>query len=343
MFLTLVDVSSTHTHTHTHTHKHTRTHTYTHAHKHTDTRTYTDKHRQTDTYRHIQTDNYIYICLFLCVHAYTQTCLFVWYRIRVPIGLHHYFNNNKLVCSVYRELWCSVRSVLQEIASQIANSVIKQWRFDWGPRFQRKTGDWRDDPREWQPDRRQDQLRCTYPPHNGITTLIYAHKHTQSNKHTHVQSYPNTQTVHVHAPIHKPKHRFIQKTCRTYIRNDTTVIYTWPTCLGTRKPTSSRKHAHSCKHTQFKQTYKSTHWQVYIATSIWFEIWGSWIRVKEFRFLKSNFRKISIFSQKICDFSIQVDEKFRFFQVNWRIISIFSGKSTKHFDFFQAKISEQPF
>jgi len=30
--------------------------------------------------------------------------------------------------------------------------------------------------------------------------------------------------------------------------------------------------------------------------SIWFEIWGSWIRVKKVRFLLTNFRKISIFS-----------------------------------------------
>src|SRR6218665_1702318 len=28
------------------------------------------------------------------------------------------------------------------------------------------------------------------------------------------------------------------------------------------------------------------------AASIWFEIWGSWIRVKKIRFLQGNFRKI---------------------------------------------------
>src|SRR6218665_481919 len=31
------------------------------------------------------------------------------------------------------------------------------------------------------------------------------------------------------------------------------------------------------------------------AASIWFEIWGSWIRGKKIRFLQANFRKTSIF------------------------------------------------
>src|SRR6218665_3944917 len=57
----------------------------------------------------------------------------------------------------------------------------------------------------------------------------------------------------------------------------------------------------------------------YIATtaSIWFEIWGSWIRVKKFRFLQANFRKISIFQailQKNIEFCRQISENFDFFQ-----------------------------
>src|SRR6218665_697515 len=31
------------------------------------------------------------------------------------------------------------------------------------------------------------------------------------------------------------------------------------------------------------------------AASIWFEIWGSWIRVKKCQFLQANFRKFSVF------------------------------------------------
>ena len=55
------------------------------------------------------------------------------------------------------------------------------------------------------------------------------------------------------------------------------------------------------------------------AASIWFEIWGSWIQVKKFRFS----RKIS--------------EKFRFFTGNFtNKKSIFQGKFQKNFDFFQA-------
>src|SRR6218665_2899824 len=39
------------------------------------------------------------------------------------------------------------------------------------------------------------------------------------------------------------------------------------------------------------------------ASSIWFEIWGSWIRVKKFRFLQANFRNISIFYKRISSFA----------------------------------------
>src|SRR6218665_911343 len=52
----------------------------------------------------------------------------------------------------------------------------------------------------------------------------------------------------------------------------------------------------------------------YIATtaSIWFEIWGgSWIRVKKFRFLQANFRKISIFSGNFT-------KEYRVLQANFR-------------------------
>src|SRR6218665_2338726 len=47
------------------------------------------------------------------------------------------------------------------------------------------------------------------------------------------------------------------------------------------------------------------------AASIWFEIWGSWIRVKKFRFLRENFRKISIFSGNFT-------KEYRVFQANFR-------------------------
>src|SRR6218665_3600440 len=63
------------------------------------------------------------------------------------------------------------------------------------------------------------------------------------------------------------------------------------------------------------------------AASIWFEIWGSWIRVKNF------------------DFSIHISEKFRFFQTISQNILIFpdkvlknfvfSGKFSRNFDFFR--------
>src|SRR6218665_2920354 len=57
--------------------------------------------------------------------------------------------------------------------------------------------------------------------------------------------------------------------------------------------------------------------QTKAAASIWFEIWGSWIRVKN-RFFQANFRKISIFVPAISlnnfDFWRQISEKFRFFK-----------------------------
>src|SRR6218665_3316634 len=68
------------------------------------------------------------------------------------------------------------------------------------------------------------------------------------------------------------------------------------------------------------------------AASIWFEIWGPWIRVKKIRFSircfqaisqrknqssGANFQKISIFSgnfKKNFDFSKKISDEFRFFR-----------------------------
>src|SRR6218665_1993681 len=52
------------------------------------------------------------------------------------------------------------------------------------------------------------------------------------------------------------------------------------------------------------------------AASIWFEIWGSWIRVKKFNFYR------------------QISEKLRFFRQFTTKNSTFSGKFPKIFDFF---------
>src|SRR6218665_2730976 len=53
------------------------------------------------------------------------------------------------------------------------------------------------------------------------------------------------------------------------------------------------------------------------AASIWFEIWGSYIRAEKIRFLQANFRKISIFQailQKNIEFCRQISENFDFFR-----------------------------
>src|SRR6218665_3797576 len=53
------------------------------------------------------------------------------------------------------------------------------------------------------------------------------------------------------------------------------------------------------------------------AASIWFEIWGSYIRAKKIRFLQANFRKISIFQailQKNIEFYRQISKNFDFFR-----------------------------
>src|SRR6218665_2125297 len=61
------------------------------------------------------------------------------------------------------------------------------------------------------------------------------------------------------------------------------------------------------------------------SASIWFEIWGSWIRVKKIDFaISEKFRSFHAISQKI-RFSRQISEEFRFFSVNF----------TKIFDFFR--------
>src|SRR6218665_2758773 len=70
--------------------------------------------------------------------------------------------------------------------------------------------------------------------------------------------------------------------------------------------------------------------RIAIAASIWFEIWGSWIRVKKNRFLQANFRKISIFQailQKNIEFCRKIFENFYFF------------RQLKKFDFPSKKLS----
>ena len=62
------------------------------------------------------------------------------------------------------------------------------------------------------------------------------------------------------------------------------------------------------------------------AASIWFEIWGSWTRVKTSVVLgkfPKNFDSIRHFHKQKIDFSGQISEKILFF----------SGNFTKHFDF----------
>src|SRR6218665_126233 len=51
------------------------------------------------------------------------------------------------------------------------------------------------------------------------------------------------------------------------------------------------------------------------SASIWFEMWGEWIRVKKI------------------DFSRQMFEKFRFFQVISQKLRLLPGKFPKNFDF----------
>jgi len=97
------------------------------------------------------------------------------------------------------------------------------------------------------------------------------------------------------------------------------------------------------------------------AASIWFENWGSWIRVKKFRFFTGNFTpKKSIFQGKFptnfdffsgnftkkFDFSRQISEEFRFYrQFNKKFrfsrkISIFYRQFHKKVD-FSGQISEK--
>src|SRR6218665_2127135 len=78
------------------------------------------------------------------------------------------------------------------------------------------------------------------------------------------------------------------------------------------------------------------------AASIWFEIWGSWIRVNKISIFQANLRDISIFEgnftknfvspdkySKNFDFFGQIFEKFRFFRPNFQ-----------KFRFFQRNISK---
>src|SRR6218665_960463 len=68
------------------------------------------------------------------------------------------------------------------------------------------------------------------------------------------------------------------------------------------------------------------------AASIWFEIWGSWIRVKKnnffSQFYKENFKKISTF---LGNFT----KKRRFFKANFRKLLIFKENFLKFSIFFR--------
>src|SRR6218665_3688906 len=55
----------------------------------------------------------------------------------------------------------------------------------------------------------------------------------------------------------------------------------------------------------------------FTAASIWFEIWGSWIRVNKISIFQAGSKKISVFAGKFSknfDFFRQIFEKFRFCQ-----------------------------
>src|SRR6218665_3250012 len=62
------------------------------------------------------------------------------------------------------------------------------------------------------------------------------------------------------------------------------------------------------------------------------EIWGSWIRVKKFRFLQVNFRKISIFSGNFT-------KEYRVLQANFRKFLFF--QAIKNIDFPSKKVHLQ--
>src|SRR6218665_2879556 len=84
-----------------------------------------------------------------------------------------------------------------------------------------------------------------------------------------------------------------------------------------------RKHDLRSCHREIKR-------RIATAASIWFEIWGSWIRVKKCRFLQANFRKIPIFQailQKNIEFCRQISENLDFF------------RQLKKFDFPSKKLS----
>src|SRR6218665_2073462 len=79
-------------------------------------------------------------------------------------------------------------------------------------------------------------------------------------------------------------------------------------CRGNYRPSQGilllRKYDLGCCHREIKRRIATT-------ASIWFEIWGSWIRVKKNRFLQANFRKISIFSGNFT-------KEYRVLQANFR-------------------------
>src|SRR6218665_479984 len=69
------------------------------------------------------------------------------------------------------------------------------------------------------------------------------------------------------------------------------------------------------------------------AASIWFEIWGSWIRKKKISIFQANFREILNFSGNFTKKSISTGKflkNFDFSNQPFRKISIFSGKFKKN-------------
>src|SRR6218665_3510022 len=98
-------------------------------------------------------------------------------------------------------------------------------------------------------------------------------------------------------------------------------------CMGNYRTSQGilllRKHDLRLCHREIKR-------EIATAASTWFEIWGSWIGVKKFRFLQANFQKISIFQlilQKNIEFYRQIYENFDFF------------RQLKKFDFRGKKLS----
>jgi len=78
-------------------------------------------------------------------------------------------------------------------------------------------------------------------------------------------------------------------------------------------------------------TTNDTHY-TFLAASIWFEIWGSWIRVENFDFPEFSFFTFRFFQA--------ISQKNRFFRANFPKNRLFPGKFTKNF-YFSCQIFEE--